>query len=192
MRWRWKPHGIAYFAVAAMMLLLGLQGCTVVRGPLPPPPCTPPPGEAQLLADYQSQMVLNVLPASMTTESGQGWSARRYCDQIGTDSYQYSKDTAVRLRTTAPSGWSAAKLLSVYGPAATESGWSLISKVDRGASCGLSIAESAAPSCVGTGILFCKVIDGVTTDFMVSSDVSLTFNVRIFARRDSSGCANSS
>jgi hypothetical protein len=190
MRWPRKPHGIAYFAIAAIMLLPGLQGCTLERGPLPPPLCTPPPGEAPLLADYQSQTVLNVLPAAMTTESGPGWSVRRYCDQIGTDSYQYGKDTAVRLWTPAPSGWSAAKLLGVYGPAATESGWGLISEVDRGVSCGLSIEESSEPSCVGTGILFCKVIDGVTTDFMVSTDISLTFNVRIFARRDAPSCAS--
>jgi hypothetical protein len=87
--------------------------------------------------------------------------------------------------------WSAAKLLGVYGPAATQSGWSLINEIDPGAGCGLRIEEAGVESCMGSGILFCKVIDGVTTDFAVSSK-SPNFDVRIFARRDLSSCASTS
>jgi hypothetical protein len=144
------------------------------------------------LADYQSQTVLGVLSASVTTQTPQDSWVVHYCDSVGTDTPQSSEDTAVLFHTTNTAGLSAAKLLAVYGPAATESGWSLISESDPGPNCGLVIVEGGERSCMANGLLFCKVIDGVTTDFMVSSDTSYTSDLRIFARRDLSGCANAS
>jgi hypothetical protein len=187
---RRNPHGIAYFAVAAMMVLLGLQACTVVRAPPPSPPCTPPPGEAQLLADYQSQALLGVLPA--VAASPWGWSVVHYCDVDGVDVRWYSTDSAVWVQVATMSGWSDAQLLGLYGPVATQSGWSLDSKTEIGADCGVLIEEGGVPSCFGPGILFCKVIDGVTSDFVVGSSIPRNFNVRIFARRDASNCPNAS
>jgi hypothetical protein len=99
MKWRRNPYGIAYFIVAGMMLLLGLEGCTniTVRSRERNAACYSPDGEAQLVADYRGQAVLGVLPASMTTETPRGTSVIWYCDRIGgTDGMHYSNDTAVR------------------------------------------------------------------------------------------------
>jgi hypothetical protein len=194
---------MAYFVVATMMLVC-LQGCTILDRAAG---CTPPPGEAQLLADYQSQTVWNLLPASVTdapvwvgpfTPDIHSGSVVRYCDET-IDGY-YFQYTALRVVYGATGYWSSAKLLDAYGRAATASGWSLIGTGDgdAGASCGLRIEEGGVPSCMENGILFCKPINGVTTDFVVSSysrpdmpDLKSAFDLRIFSRRDLSSCASS-
>jgi hypothetical protein len=187
---------MAYFVVAAMMLL-SLQACTFLDR------CTPPSGEEQLLVDYESQTVWGLLPASVVEapklDSG---SVVRYCKEIGVDPLRPSHETTIRV-TYGPTGyWSGTKLLDVYGPVATASGWRLIAKSDGdgGGSCGLRIEEAGVPSCIGdNGILFCKVIDDVTTDFAVSSlsrsdypNNSASFDLRMFSRRDLSSCPNPS
>jgi hypothetical protein len=185
---------MAYFVVAAMMML-SLQACTLLDR------CTPPSGEEQLLVDYEGQTVWGLLPAPVVgapkLDTG---SVVRYCQEVGVDTLHPSHQTTVRVTYGPPGYWSDASLLDVYGPVATASGWSLIRKSDAdGSGCGLRIEEGGVPSCIGTGILFCKVIDGVTTDFVVSSlsrsdypQNRASFDLRIFSRRDLSSCANSS
>jgi hypothetical protein len=180
------------------MMVLGLQGCIRVPGPTPFPGCTPPPGEEQPLADYRSQTVLGVLPASVT-ETPHATIYTRYCEIVGVDERQYSTDTSITMMYLIPGYWSVRKLLNVYSPVATKSDWRLISQADGVGGSGLTIMEGGVPSDAGTGLLFCKTIDGLTTDFVVDSlsrsdypDRTSDFDLRIFARRDLPSCDSSS
>jgi hypothetical protein len=199
MKWFSWARGMAYFVVAAMMLL-SLQACTFLN------PCSPPFGEEQLLSDYRSQTVWGALPASVAQAlawnptEGPGRSVVRYCDNVAIDSLHYSHETAIRVAYLPTGYWPVATLLDAFNPAATTSGWSGVGTGQAdGISCGLKTEEGGVPECSGTGILFCKVIDGVTTDFAVTSDSrsdipkrTAGFYPRMFDRRDQSSCANSS
>jgi hypothetical protein len=189
-------HRVAYVAAAAMTLLC-LQGCIRVPGPTPFPGCTPPPGEEKLLADYRDQTVFGVLPAAVT-ETPHGAFETRYCQVVGVDERQYSTSTAITVRYLIPGYWSVQTLLSVYAAVASKSGWRLISTADAWASPGLKTTGGLDPSHVGTGLLFCKAIDEVTTLFAVDSnsrpdnpDAYEDFDLTIFARRDAPSCASS-
>jgi hypothetical protein len=180
------------------MMLLGLQGCTRIDGPFGTPSCTPPPGEEQLLADYRSQTVLGLLPAVTVTDDLNAPFVRRYCDSVGTDTLQYANETSIRVMDAFTGYFTAEKLLSIYAPAATPSGWRLLSQADGWNSRGLTIVEGGVRMGVETGLLFCKTIDGTTTDFVVDSnsrpdypDRLAEFDLRIFSRRDAPSCASS-
>jgi hypothetical protein len=177
------------------MMLLSLQGCTRLAG-LGTPSCTPPSGEQQLLADYRLQTLLGVLPPVAATDMVNAPIVIRYCDQVGTDTLQYATETSVRVMDFFTGYFSAAKLLSIYGPVATASGWRLLSQADGWNSSGLTIVEGGVRMGVETGLLFCKTIDGTTTDFVVDSnsrpdlpDAGGEFDLRIFSRRDAPSCA---
>jgi hypothetical protein len=179
-------------------MLLGLQGCTRFAG-LGSPSCTPPSGEEQLLADYRLQTVLGVLPAVTATDRLTAPHVIRNCDDEGVDTLEYANETSIRVMDFFTGYFSAAKLLSIYGPVATASGWRLLSRADGWNSRGLTIVEGGVRVGVETGVLFCKTIDGTTTEFVVDSNsradlpnVGGDFGLRIFSRRDATSCASSS
>jgi hypothetical protein len=94
--------------------------------------------------------------------------------------------------------WPAQRLLDLYGPVATASGWTFVEMADNNPAgpCALTVTHAGTPYCDGTGLIFCKTIDSVPSMFEVTSNSRpdipnsrAQFVVRIEDRRGASSCS---
>jgi hypothetical protein len=157
-----KARAYVMAAVAVIMVVAVVVGLVKLRTLVALDVCVAPADEVVLLADYRSESVLGVVPPDVTATPYPLF-VRRYCDNVGVDMCQLSRETGVRLMRLV-TGWrSAQTLFQDYEAVASGNGWILVRMgYAESGSCGLSVMHGDEPSCDGTGVLFCKVIHRVS------------------------------
>jgi hypothetical protein len=192
MRSGWYALAAVVVGVGGIGVALSLYGHS--RPNRPVQTCATPAAEEQLLAAYRGEAVLSVRPRGVTGTFMADY-ARRYCDNIGVESYQPHQATSIESTYLVKGYWTAAALAQLYSPVATKTGWQLIEQADQTSTCGLTVVRNGTRYCEETGVLFCKPVSGVITLLIVSTqsradqpDQSFSFVVEITGQRDLAAC----
>lgn len=95
-----------------------------------PTPCTTPPREGELIAHYASEPALYTPPDPHAGASVPEMHTRRFCDDIGVDSFDLALFTEVGAIYEPSARFSSARLRSRYDPVVRAGGWSYERQAD--------------------------------------------------------------
>jgi len=198
-----KPVVRAGWLVVGVVVVVGygvaLELTGGEHGEVPhPPPCTAPSGEAQVLRDYAREPVLVAKPRpDANPPSPYLYFPVTYCKNIGVDGPHPALYTLRESQFQTVGYWPSATLRTRYDRLARSGGWPYVRQADAdpdGVGC-FAVTLDNTGFCQGSGVEYCKVVDGVVSFLDISSasreDIpghSASVTVDIVARWDLRAC----